>query len=89
MTTAIALFLSGMLTAGYLVVAAFFWRFWRQTRDRFFISFAIAFAILAAQRVLLVSEFGLTEHRTGLYLMRLLAFLLIAYAIVAKNRERS
>ena len=87
--TALVLFLSGVLTAGYLVVAAFFLRFWRQTRDRFFLSFSIAFALLAIQRTLLVAEFGLIEHRVGAYGLRLVAFLVIGYAIIAKNRERA
>lgn len=86
---AAVLFLSGVLTAGYLVVAAFFLRFWRQTRDRFFISFAVAFLLLAIHRVLLVAEFGLLEHRMSAYGLRLLAFLVIIYAIIAKNRGRA
>lgn len=89
MTPAAALFLSGMLTAGYLVVAAFFLRFWRQTRDRLFISFAIAFALLAVQRILLVTEFHLMENRASAYGLRLVAFLVIVYAIVMKNRQRA
>lgn len=89
MTPAAALFLSGMLTAGYLVVAAFFLRFWRQTRERLFISFAIAFALLAVQRILLVAEFHLVENRAGAYVLRLVAFLVIVYAIVMKNRQRA
>jgi hypothetical protein len=89
MTPAIVLFLSGMLAMGFLVVAGFFLRFWRQTRDQLFLSFAIAFALLAVQRVLLVTEFGLLEHRVGAYGMRLVAFLVIVYAIVMKNRQRS
>jgi hypothetical protein len=89
MTPASVLFLSGMLTMGFLVISAFFLRFWRQTRDRFFISFAIAFAILAVQRVLLVKEFGLMENRAGAYSLRLLAFVVIVYAVVMKNRERT
>jgi hypothetical protein len=89
MTPAIVLFLSGMLAMGYLVVAGFFLRFWRQTRDRLFISFAIAFALLAVQRVLLVTEFGLLENRVGAYGLRLIAFLIIVYAVVMKNRQQS
>jgi hypothetical protein len=88
MNPALVLFLSGMLAAGYLVAAGFFLRFWRQTRDRLFISFSVAFAILAVQRALLVEEFALVENKTWAYGLRLLAFLVILYAIIAKNRER-
>jgi hypothetical protein len=76
--------IGGMLAAGYLVVALFFLRFWRDTRDRLFATFAAAFAILAVQRVLLGST-PASEAYTGLYVLRLLAFLLILYGIVEKN----
>jgi hypothetical protein len=88
MNPALVLFLSGMLAAGYLVVAGFFLRFWRQTRDRLFASFAVAFVLLAVQRVLVVEEFALIEDKTWAFLVRLLAFVVIAYAIIMKNRER-
>lgn len=79
------LFISGMLTMGYLVAGLYFLRFWRESRDRLFAIFATAFAILAAQRVVL----SLLLHETGtplLYALRALAFLLIISAIVDKNR---
>ena len=88
MNPALVLFLSGMLATGYLVAAGFFLRFWKQTRDRLFLSFSIAFALFAAQRALLVEEFALVENKTWAYGMRLVAFLIILYAIIAKNRER-
>ena len=88
MSPALILFLSGMLATGYLVIAAFFQRFWRQTRDRFFIYFSLAFALFAAQRAMLVDEFALVESKTWAYVIRLAGFLLIVYAIVMKNRER-
>jgi hypothetical protein len=88
MSPALLVFLSGMLAAGYLVAAAFFFRFWRQTRDRLFAFFSAAFAILAIQRTLLIDEFALFENQTWSYLLRLFAFLLILYAIVDKNRGR-
>jgi hypothetical protein len=87
MNAALVLFLSGMLAAGYLVAAGFFLRFWRQTRDRLFASFAIAFVLLAVQRALIVEEFALIEDKTWAYVVRLLAFVVIAYAIVMKNRQ--
>lgn len=88
MSPALLVFLSGMLAAGYLVAAAFFFRFWRQTRDRLFAFFSAAFTILAIQRTLLIDEFALFENQTWSYLLRLFAFLLILYAIVDKNRAR-
>jgi hypothetical protein len=87
MKPALVLFLSGMLAAGYAVIAGFFFRFWKQTRDRFFIFFSVAFVLLAIQRTMVIKEFALIEDKTWAYGLRLFAFLLILYAIVIKNRE--
>jgi hypothetical protein len=87
MKPALILFLSGMLATGYLVIAAFFLRFWKQTRDRFFICFSLAFGLFAVQRAMLVDEFALVESKTWAYVVRLIGFVLIVYAIVMKNRE--
>jgi hypothetical protein len=77
---------SGAILMGYAVCALFFLRFWRQTRDRLFLVFALAFGLLGMQRLALVLTEPLEEWRTGLYIVRLLAFLLILGAIVDKNR---
>jgi hypothetical protein len=77
---------SGAITMGYLVVGLFFLRFWRETRDRLFVIFAIAFWILGGQRLALVLTGHMVETGTGLYLVRLFAFLLILAAIIDKNR---
>ena len=79
--------LSGMLVAGYLVAALFFTRFWHQSRDRLFAMFAAAFALLAIQRLALSMSHAPIEAQTMLYVLRLLAFGLIAYAIIDKNRR--
>jgi hypothetical protein len=77
---------SGAITMGYAVVGLFFLRFWRETRDRLFLIFAIAFWLLGLQRVALVFTPHMAETGTGLYLVRLFAFLLILAAIIDKNR---
>lgn len=77
---------SGAILMGYGVCALFFLRFWRQTQDRLFVVFALAFGLLGLQRLALVLTEPLEEWRTGLYIARLLAFLLILGAIVDKNR---
>lgn len=77
---------SGAIVMGYAVVTVFFLRFWRTTRDRLFLIFSAAFAILGLQRVALVFTRDMVEDDTGLYLVRLFAFLLILGAIVDKNR---
>ncbi len=85
---ALSQLLSGAILMGYLVAGLFFLRFWRDTRDRLFLIFAIAFVILGGQRLALVLTREMLETQTGLYLIRLFAFLLILGAIVDKNRAR-
>ena len=89
MKATVVIFLSGMLAMGYLVAAGFFFRFWKETRERLFIYFSLAFAILAVQRVLLAFDFSPMEDKTWMYGLRLIAFVLIGFAIVSKNRERA
>lgn len=78
--------ISGAILMGYLVAGLFFLRFWRDTRDRLFLIFAVAFWILGLQRLALALTRDMMETQTGLYLIRLFAFLLILGAIVDKNR---
>jgi hypothetical protein len=84
---AFALLITGAIVMGYAVAGLFFLRFWRETRDRLFLIFAGAFWILGAQRLALPFSGSLVEDDTGLYLVRLFAFLLILGAIVDKNRS--
>jgi hypothetical protein len=83
----IALLISGAIVMGYGVAGLFFLRFWRETRDRLFLIFAGAFWLLGAQRLALAFSGNVVEDDTGLYLVRLFAFLLILGAIVDKNRS--
>jgi hypothetical protein len=78
--------MAGALVMGYAVCGLFFLRFWRQTGDRLFLVFALAFWILGLQRLALAVVEPVEESRTGLYLVRLFAFLLILGAIIDKNR---
>jgi len=78
-------FLGGAVTMGFVVAALFFMRFWRKTADRFFLLFAVAFALLALNQAL-AQWIGAADERVGYtYLLRVLAFLVILGAIVAKN----
>lgn len=83
----LALLISGAIVMGYGVVGLFFLRFWRETRDRLFLIFAGAFWLLGGQRLALAFSHDMVEDDTGLYLVRLFAFLLILGAIVDKNRS--
>lgn len=79
-------FLSGLLTAGFLIAGLFFLRFWSRSRDVLFLAFSCAFALLAANQAALGLAGILEEERSWLYLLRFVAFLLIALAIFHKNR---
>lgn len=77
---------SGVLLMGYALAALFFLRFWRDTRDRLFGIFAGAFFLLAVQRLALAVIPVPEQDPVLLYTVRLLAFVLILWAIVDKNR---
>ena len=80
--------LIGAIAAGWLVAGLFFFRFWRRTRDRFFLWFALSFWIEAANRVALGLVEGASEDHALFYGFRLLAYGLILLAIWQKNRPR-
>lgn len=81
-------FLSGAVTLGFLVAGAFFLRFWSRTRDRLFLAFAIAFFLLALNQSL-AAWLGAADERVGYtYLLRVIGFVLILFAIVDKNISR-
>lgn len=83
------IFLQGILAAGYGVASLFFLRFWRRSRDRFFLFFSLAFAALMIQAAAL-TVMGLSESsRTSLYGLRAIAFMLIVVALIVKNRRRT
>lgn len=79
--------ISGALVLGYLVIGLFFLRFWNASRDRLFVLFAIAFGVLAVQRLALSLTENTLEDQTVFYLMRLAAFVIILIAIIDKNRR--
>ena len=79
-------FLSGAVVLSFLVSSLFFLRYWSRTRDELFISFSVAFALLAiAQSVLALASIP-AEDRGPVYVIRLSAFILILFAIFRKNR---
>jgi hypothetical protein len=79
-------FISGMVSAGFLVSGLFFLRFWRKTHDSLFMSFALAFWLLGLGQALVALTDIPVEERSWIYLLRLAAFSLILLAIFRKNR---
>jgi hypothetical protein len=80
-------FLTGAIVVLCGVGALFFWKFHRQTGERFFGLFALAFATLGVSFLFLAAGGGANEFQPHVFLMRLAAFLLIIAAIVEKNRR--
>lgn len=81
-------FASGAVTASYAIAALFFLRFWRQTRDRLFLTFALAFLLMALNAGLPTLLDVPREEQSPFFLLRLAAFVLIILAIVGKNIGR-
>lgn len=79
-------FLLGVIVTASLTAAGFFWRFWRQTRDGLFLAFSAAFAIEGVNRMAFLLVDKPNEGSPAIYLVRLVAFLLLLGAIIAKNR---
>jgi hypothetical protein len=77
--------ISGALVMGYLVAAIFFLKFYKTTKDRLFAFFATAFLLLSFQRVALALTTKTVEDTVLIYVIRLIAFLIILYAIIDKN----
>lgn len=80
-------FIMGAIAMASSIVALFFLRFWRETGDRLFAIFALAFLLLGVTRLGLALSPQELEGHTHWYWMRLAAFILILVAIVDKNRR--
>nr|WP_298133826.1 DUF5985 family protein [uncultured Pseudoxanthomonas sp.] len=81
--------LTGAIVLASALVALHFLRFWKSTRDGFFLYFALSFAIQAAQWLHSGVYTGTSEYSPVYYLVRLLAYGLIAYAILRRNFGRA
>ncbi len=79
------LFLAGAVTIAYVIAAVHFLRFWRKTSDRLFVSFASAFLLFAANQFIVSILWAADERNSYAYILRILGFVLILFAIVDKN----
>jgi hypothetical protein len=80
-------FIMGAVAMASVIVALFFLRFWRETADRLFGMFSLAFLLLGISRLGLAVSPQESEPHTHWYWVRLAAFLIILAAIVDKNRR--
>lgn len=70
-----------------MTIALFFLRFWRQTLDRLFCAFSLAFVLLTITWVGLAATDTGVEAGSWFYWSRLLGYLLILAAVLDKNRH--
>lgn len=81
--------LSGAVAALSMVASLFFLRFWKSTADRFFLYFALSFLIEGCNRVFLAMATSADENTPFYYMLRLVAYGLILWAIFEKNRDQN
>jgi hypothetical protein len=79
----------GAIAMASLVISLFFLRFWKTTRDRFFLFFAASFLLEAINRVMTGISVLQNEESPMYYLIRLIAYSLIIIAIIDKNKTRN
>lgn len=87
MSTGLTLFLNGGLAMGCFVIGLKFLKFWRLSRDRFFVFFMLAFWVFTFGWTLRVFLPRVGEHAHLIYVPRLIGFLTILIAIIDKNRR--
>ncbi|MGZ8288033.1 MAG: DUF5985 family protein [Telluria sp.] len=80
--------LVGAIAMASLVIAMVFMRYWRNTGDRFFLWFALSFAIEGAHRIYSSMASAMLEDSALHYIIRLVAYGLILWAIFEKNWPR-
>ncbi|MES1183956.1 MAG: DUF5985 family protein [Myxococcales bacterium] len=79
-------FLRGALVMASFSIGLFFLRYWRSTRDRLFPLFSAAFWLLGLNWTVATLAPSLAQHAN---VLRFLAFVLIALAVLDKNRRRN
>ena len=80
---------NGILSCGFGVAPLLFFKSYATTRDRLFVLFGIAFSMMAVERLLIPLNLVSSDDRPWIYVLRLVAFVVIIYAIADKNRSES
>lgn len=89
-------FLNGISVATFAASGVFFLKFWKASRDRFYLLFTAACWLLSFERVVLFFvhdaaasiRSALTEASSWVYLFRLAAFAAILMAVVGRNKSK-
>jgi hypothetical protein len=85
----VKLFMWGILAMASLAAALFFLRYWRESRERLFAFFALAFAGLAANwtGLAIIDHPSAEARQEYAYVVRLIAFVILLVGILDKNRR--
>lgn len=78
-------FLLGVIATASFVAGFYFLKFWKSTRDRFFLLFAAYILVEGLNRASFLLLTKPNEGSPRIYLVRLVSFLLILVAILRKN----
>lgn len=89
----ITAFLSGFAMATFAASTLFFLKFWRASRDRFFLYFGFACALFAVERAagvifnpIYTGTDQITDTAVYVYVIRLAGFIMLLIGIWEKNR---
>ena len=86
MSLALVPFLQTVSATAAVAAGLFFFRFWRESRDRLFAFFGAAFLVLAVSWALLALVDPSDETRPYIFAIRLVAFVLMILGMIDKNR---
>lgn len=78
-------FLLGVIATASITAGCFFLKFWRTTRDSFFLAFAASFIVEGLNRAAVLFVDKPNEGTPATYIVRLFSMLLILMAILRKN----
>jgi uncharacterized membrane protein HdeD (DUF308 family) len=81
-------FLLGIIATASITAGLFFLKFWRSTRDTFFLAFAASFIVEGLNRSSMLLLDRPSEGNPWIYSIRLLSLLLILAAILKKNYDQ-
>ena len=84
----LVLFLHGAVSMACAVAGLLFLTYWRDSRDRLFVFFAIAFWVLGINWISVAAIAPSAEQRHWFHAIRLVAFACILVGIADKNRRR-
>jgi hypothetical protein len=77
--------LLGAIAMACFTITLFFLRFWKTTRDRFFLFLGASFFVEGLERAAIGIIPHSDEHEPLFYVLRLLAFAILLYGIAEKN----